>query len=94
MLLITFHVRLVFEVTCGSMYDYFWLVALQLPTVQPVFQATMQAALQATLPAALQAALPAALQAVLPAALHVALAELYIMAAQVSPGFFIYILLL
>jgi hypothetical protein len=40
----------------------------------------MQAALQATLPAALQAALPAAL--------HVALAELYIMAAQVSPGFF------
>jgi hypothetical protein len=46
--------------------------------------AALQAALQATLPAALQAALPAALQAALPAALNNALADLYIMTAQVS----------
>jgi hypothetical protein len=51
--------------------------------------AALQAALQANLPAALQAALPAALQAALPAALNNALADLYIMTAQVSATSFI-----
>jgi hypothetical protein len=55
--------------------------ALQLPTIVPTLQIALQAALQATLPAALQGALPAALD--------IALAELYIMTAQVSATLFI-----
>jgi len=64
-------------------------VALQLPTVAPTLQIALQAALQATLPAAIQAALPAALQVALPAVLDNALADLYIMTAQVSATSFI-----